>query len=78
MKEADAVFSISHVLQSEVAYYIKYMEHEDRPVHKMYIPTYPLELFHLHHETVKGNQVEATQNISMMTGENNDLRHQWT
>ena len=73
LKKADVVFSIGQVLHAEVAPYITSMEPKDRPVHKMYIPSYPIELFNLQREIFKGNILEVTQNITMMTGEKQDL-----
>ena len=48
------------------------MDEEIRPIHKMYLPSYPVELFHVLQEP-KGTKIEGTQNITMMSGEIKDL-----
>ena len=73
LKEADVVFSLGGVLQSEIASHITSLEPEHRPVHKMYIPTYPLELFNMQHDVVKGTKLEVTQNITIMMAERSTL-----
>ena len=73
LKEANVVFSLGGVLQSEITPYITSLEPEHRPAHKMYIPTYPLELFNMQRDIVKGKKPEVTQNITIMTAEKNNL-----
>ena len=73
LKEADAVFSLGGVLQPEIASHITSLEPEQRPLHKMYIPTYPLELFNMQRDYVKGTKLKVTQNITSMTAEKNNL-----
>ena len=52
--------------------YVAGIDQENRPIHKMYIPSFPLELFHAAQEP-KGTKVEGTQNITMMSAEIKDL-----
>ena len=49
------------------------MPPEEKPVHKLYIPSYPIELFNVRQETVQGNKIRGTQNVTMMTGNKKDL-----
>ena len=46
LTEADIVFSLGQAVESELVPYIAGMDEEIRPIHKMYIPSYPVELFH--------------------------------
>ena len=52
--------------------YIKGLDEENRPIHKLYVPSYPVELFHVAQEP-KGTMIQGTQNITMMSGEIKDL-----
>ena len=72
MKEADVVFSIGKHVESDIIPFINGLEVCKRPVHKMYLPSYPLESFEIQKEVNK-EKVHGTQNISMMTGETHDL-----
>ena len=72
LTEADVVFSMGTPLQSEIIPYVRSLEPEKQPIHKVYIPMYPLEFF----ETSRAescNKVQGTQNITMMTGERKNL-----
>ena len=72
LKEADIVFSLGKTMEDELMSYIEASESEDRPIHKMYVPLYPLELFAVKPENVQG-KVRGTQNVSLMSGEIKDL-----
>ena len=72
LTEADVVFSVGNSVENELMPYIKGMDKENRPIHKLYIPSYPVELFHVAQEP-KGASIEGTQNITMMSGEIKDL-----
>ena len=72
LTEADIVFSLGKTMEDELLSYIEALEPEKRPIHKMYLPLYPLELFAVKPENVKG-KVRGTQNVSMMSGEMKDL-----
>ena len=73
LNEADIVFSVGKAVESELIPYLSGINEENRPIHKMYIPTYPVELFHVAREE-KGKKVEGTQNITMMSAEFKDLK----
>ena len=73
LKGADVVLSLGSVLHSEIEPYITSLKPGEKPVHKMYIPMFPLELFNLQREIPRGNKPHVTQNISLMTGEVKDL-----
>ena len=72
LTEADVVFSVGKAVESELLPYVAGMDEEIRPIHKMYLPSYPVELFHVLQEP-KGTKIEGTQNITMMSGEIKDL-----
>ena len=73
LSEADVVFSVGKEVEAEVFSAIASLPPEVKPIHKLYIPSYPLELFNIHRANVKGNKVQGTQNITMMTGNRKDL-----
>ena len=62
----------SNSVESELVPYIKGLDEENRPIHELYIPSYPVELFHVAQEP-KGTMIQGTQNITMMSGEIKDL-----
>ena len=72
LTEADIVFSIGSSVESELIPYVAEMDEEIRPVHKMYIPSYPVELFHVGQES-KGMKIKGTQNVTIMSAEFKDL-----
>ena len=72
MSEADEVFSVGHSMEKELMSYIKGLDDDKRPIHKMYIPGYPLELFTVRPEVI-GNKVQGTQNVMMLTSELKNL-----
>ena len=72
LTEADVVFSIGKTIEDELLSYIEALEPEKRPIRKMYLPSYPLELFALKPDCVQG-KVRGTQNVSMMSAEIKDL-----
>ena len=72
LTEADIVFSVGQAVESELVPYVAGMDEEIRPIHKIYIPSYPVELFHDAQES-KGTKVKGTQNVTIMSGEFKDL-----
>ena len=72
LNEVDVVFSLGRMVENEMLPYIAALDPEKRPIHKMYFPFYPLELFSLKQESVQA-QARGTQNVSMMNGEIKDL-----
>ena len=73
LNEADIVFTVGKAVESELVPYLAGINAEKRPIHKMYIPTYPVELLNVAREE-KGEKVEGTQNITMMSAEFKDLK----
>ena len=45
LHETDIVLSLGKTIEDELLSYIEALEPKKRPIHKMYIPLYPLELF---------------------------------
>ena len=72
LTEADIVFSVGKAVESELIPYVTGVDEEIRPIHKIYIPSYPAELFHIAQEP-KGTKIMGTQNITMMSTEFRDL-----
>ena len=73
LSEADVVFSVGKEMEAEIISSIASLPPEEKPVHKLYIPSYPIELFNVRQETVQGNKIRGTQNVTMMTGIKKDL-----
>ena len=73
LTEADVVFSVGKAVESELVPYVAGIDQANRPIHKLYIPSYPLELFYVVREE-KGKNMEGTQNITMMSAEFKDLK----
>ena len=70
LTEADIVFSVGKSVEEELLPHITSLPPEDRPEHKLYIPSYPLDLFNVQRDIVK---FRGTQNITLMTGELRNL-----
>ena len=68
LEEADSVFSVGKVVQSELQPYMTGLDQNQRPVHHLYIPGYPVEFLSITREPT-GNTIQGTQIVSMMTGE---------
>ena len=73
LSEADAIFSVGKEIEAEVLSSIQSLPSEKRPIHKLYIPSFPLELFNVRRTSVEGNKIQGTQNVTVMTGERKDL-----
>ena len=73
LSEADVVFSVGKEVESEIISFTTSLAPEQRPIHKLYLPSYPLELFNVHRDTIKGNKIRGTQNITIITGNKKDL-----
>ena len=73
LSEADIIFSVGKEVHADITSYIASLPQDQRPVHKLYIPSYQLELFNIHRDIVKRNKVQGTQNITMMTRDRKDL-----
>ena len=72
LEEAEVVFSIGKAVEDELRPYILALDSNIRPIHKLYFPSYPLELFDLKQDSAEA-QIRGTQNVCMMTGEIKDL-----
>ena len=72
LDEADIVFSLGKTVEDELLSYITALDPEKRPIHKLYFPSYPLELFAVKQDNVQG-KVRGTQNVCMMSREIKDL-----
>ena len=73
LREADIVFSVGQEVEAEIISSIASLPPEEKPIHKLYIPSYPLELFNVHRDVVKENKIQGTQSVTLMTGERKDL-----
>ena len=73
LSEADFVFSVGKEVKAEMISTIASLLPKQRPIHKLYIPGFPLELFNVRRDTLEGNKVQGTQNITMMTEDRKDL-----
>ena len=73
LSEADIVFSVGKEVELEIISFITSLAPERRPIHKVYIPAYPLEFFNVHRDGVKGNKVRGTQSVTVMTRNKKDI-----
>ena len=74
LSEADVVFSVGKEVEAEIFSSIASLPPEEKPIHKLYIPSYPLELFNVRRDAVEGNKVRGTQNVTLMTRNKKDLQ----
>ena len=65
LSETNVVFSLTTAMRSEIERQMKEMKKEDLPLHKSYIPGYPVELFNLDGEDIRKSQ--SVREISMLT-----------
>ena len=72
LSEADIIFSVGKQVHAEIISSIKSLDAEQRPLHKLYLPSYPLELFNVRRDNIKENKIRGTQNVTMMTGNKRD------
>ena len=73
LSEVNVVFSVGKKVEAEIISAITSLPSEQRPFHKLYIPSYPLELFSVQRDAMEENQVRGTQNITVMTRNTKDL-----
>ena len=73
LSEADIVFSIGKAVESEIISCISSLDPEQQPIHKLYIPGYPLELFNVRRAATERKKLQGTQNVTLMTGDRKDL-----
>ena len=72
LNEADVVFSIGKAVEGEILSYITALDPEKRPIHKLYFPSYPFELFAVKEDVIQ-EKAKGTQNVCVMSGEIKDL-----
>ena len=71
--EADFVFSVGTEVKVEVHSSIVSLPPEQQPIHRLYVPGFPLDFFSVSRPAAAGNKLQGTQNITMMTGDRKDL-----
>ena len=74
LSEADVVFSVGKEVEAEIVSSTASLAPEQRPIHKLYIPSYPIELFNVSRDALEGNKVRGTQNVTLMTRNKKDLQ----
>ena len=72
LKEADVAFTLGKAVEDDLLPYIAALEPDQKPIHKMYLPSYPLELFDIKQNKAE-SKIRGTQNVTMMSGEIKDL-----
>ena len=72
LKETDVAFSIGKAVEDDLLPYIAGLEPDQKPIHQMYLPAYPLELFGIKQNKLE-SKIRGTQNVCMMSGEIKDL-----
>ena len=73
LSEVDIIFSVGKEVESEMISSIAALSSEESPIHMLYVPSYPVELFNVGRDKVQGNKVRGTQNVTMMTAEKKNL-----
>ena len=73
LSDADIVFSVGKSVASEIISSITSLDRGNQPIHKLYIPGYPLELFNVCRRKVERNKVQGTQNVTLMMKEFKNL-----
>ena len=64
LSEADVVFSVRKEVEAKISSFIV---SGHKPVHKLYIPAFPLELFDVDQSPVEGNQSDKVQGTEKFT-----------
>ena len=73
LSEADVVFSVGKEVESEIFSAIQALPETQQPIHKLYIPGFPLELFCVQRRSADGNKVRGTQHVTLMTGNKKNM-----
>ena len=68
LKGTDVLFSLGKTVEDELLPYITSLEPEKPPIYKLYIPSFPLDMFSVKQDNTSA-KVRGTQNVSMMSGE---------
>ena len=76
--EVDIVFSVGKAVESEIIPFITSLAPEQRPTHKLYIPSYPLELFNTPTGYCGKKQTEGSTICNTDDGRAKRFRNQWT
>ena len=72
LKEADVVVSIGKPVEDELLPYIAALDPEKRPIHKMYLPSVPMDFCPDEERNVQEN-IRGTQHVCMMSGDIKNL-----
>ena len=72
LKEADVALTLGKAVEDDLLPYIESLNSDQKPIHKMYLPSYPLELFGIKQNKAE-SKIRGTQNVCMMSGEIKDL-----
>ena len=73
LTEADVVFSVGKAVQAELLPHIGSLPAENRPIHKLYMPSFPLELFNVQRDIFKDSKTRVNKNVMLMLGERKDM-----
>ena len=73
LTETDVVFSVGKAVEAELLPYIGSLPTQDRPVHKLYVPSFPLELFNVQRDVLKDSKVRVNKNVMLINGERKDM-----
>ena len=73
LTESDIVFSVGKAAEAELLPYIGSLPAEDRPIHKVYVPSFPLELFNVQRDVLKDSEVRVNKNVMLINGERKDM-----
>ena len=73
LSEVDVVFSVGKEVEAEIFSSIASLPPKKQPIHKLYVPVFPLELLNVQRRSVDGNKVRGTQNVTLMTGNKKDM-----
>ena len=73
LTEADVVFSVGKAVEAELLPYIGSLPAEGRPIHKLYVPSFPLELFNVQRDMLKDSKAKVNKNVMLINGERKDM-----
>ena len=73
LTETDVVFSVGKAVEAELLPYIGSLPAEDRPIHKLYVPSFPLEIFNVQRDILKDSKARVNKNVMLINGERKDM-----
>ena len=73
LTESDIVFSVGKAVEAELLPYIGSLPAEDRPIHRLYVPSFPLGLFNVQRDVFKDNRTRVNKNVMLINGERKDM-----